>query len=556
MITLVYRGFAWFTFVLFALSTVQSQNTVGLIKYDPASTYEGYNLFYPNNQSTAFLTNNCGELVHTWADEVGYRPGNMVYILEDGSLVRCKRWFNFMEDTIWAGGGGAFVERVDWNNKLIWSFEQNNAQARLHHDVAPMPNGNVLMISWELRSLEQCILAGRDPSSLLQDKLWPDYILEYDPNLDSVVWEWHVWDHLIQDFDSTKENYGVVGIHPELVNINYQSNEGHPDWLHTNSIDYHPGLDQILISVPTLGEIWIIDHSTSTQEAASHSGGEYGLGGDLLFRWGNPQVYAKEAPQKLFGAHDARWIDDFLSKDQRDYGAISVFNNQAGPDYSTVNIIIPVLSNDSVMYLSNDKDEFLPEDFERTITHPDTFSLHSSTVSSAQVLPNDNFLVCSGRWGWVFEIDAAANNVVWEYRVPLRAGQPISQGDELNIVDNITFRYTRYPLDFSGFEGKSLDPDGYLEENPNVDFCDSLLSDIVLPQLMNFEIYPNPATQKVILEFGDFLSSPVSIYDDTGRLVSTTQINGNRLEIDLFNLPRGLYFIAISGYAAKKILVQ
>ena len=50
-------------------------------------------------------------------------------------------------------------------------------------------------------------------------------------------------------------------------------------------------LDQIVLSNHNLSEIWIIDHSTTTLEAASHSGGNSGKGGDLLYRWGNPQAY-------------------------------------------------------------------------------------------------------------------------------------------------------------------------------------------------------------------------------------------------------------------------
>ena len=35
-----------------------------------------------------------------------------------------------------------------------------------------------------------------------------------------IVWEWHAWDHLIQDFDSKRENYGDVTAHPERIDIN------------------------------------------------------------------------------------------------------------------------------------------------------------------------------------------------------------------------------------------------------------------------------------------------------------------------------------------------
>jgi hypothetical protein len=83
------------------------------------------------------------------------------------------------------------------------------------------------------------------------------------------------------------ENYGVVVDHPELVDLNFSSGgpPGGADWNHINSIDYNETLDQILLSVHNFSEIWVIDHSTTAAEAAGHSGG------DLLYRWGNPQTY-------------------------------------------------------------------------------------------------------------------------------------------------------------------------------------------------------------------------------------------------------------------------
>ena len=56
------------------------------------------------------------------------------------------------------------------------------------------------------------------------------------------------------------------------------------DFLHVNSVAYNERLDQIAISVPEYGEIWILDHSTTTQEAAGSEGGRQGRGGDLLYR--------------------------------------------------------------------------------------------------------------------------------------------------------------------------------------------------------------------------------------------------------------------------------
>src|SRR5690606_28778951 len=92
------------------------------------------------------------------------------------------------------------------------------------------------------------IAAGRAPNTM-NESLWSEVFFEYDPVADEIVWEWHLWDHLIQDFDPARDNYGVVSEHPELVNINYfDPNPEIQDWIHVNTISYNPELDQILVS--------------------------------------------------------------------------------------------------------------------------------------------------------------------------------------------------------------------------------------------------------------------------------------------------------------------
>src|SRR5213078_1927187 len=122
---------------------------------------------------------------------------------------------------------------------------------------------------------------------------------------------WRVWDHLIQDADKEKKNFGDVAKHPERIDINFNAGGGkgggNQDWTHTNALSYRADLDQIMMSVPSLNEVWIIDHSTTTAEAASHKGGKSGKGGDLLYRWGNPRAYAAgtRKDQTLFAQHNA-----------------------------------------------------------------------------------------------------------------------------------------------------------------------------------------------------------------------------------------------------------
>jgi len=74
-----------------------------------------------------------------------------------------------------------------------------------------------------------------------------------------------------------------VADHPELIDINFGGR--HADWNHLNSIDYNEEFDQILLSSHNQNEIWVIDHSTTTEEAAGHTGGDivevgiYSIGG-------------------------------------------------------------------------------------------------------------------------------------------------------------------------------------------------------------------------------------------------------------------------------------
>jgi hypothetical protein len=537
-----------------------AQNTVGLISYDPIQSFEGYNLIYPHNQSTVYLLDNCGAVVQSWTDESDFRPGNTAYLTEDGLLYKSKRPAAVTTDAIWAGGGGAILEIRDWDNNLVWSFEMNNDTQRLHHDFAVLPNGNIIALAWELKTIEECLSAGRDTSTLAQNKLWPDWVFEINPNNDEIIWEWHSWDHLVQDFDATKANFEVVADHPELIDVNYGRPDGHPDWHHGNALDYHPILDQVLISIPYFDEIWIIDHTTTTAEAAGHTGGISGRGGDLMFRWGNSATYDQgdETSQQLFFQHDAHWIDEFLEPGHPYFGKIGVFNNRVGEDYSSFGVIEPFWDMYEWSYLTNTDDTFLPAGFDYTGVHPvDSTALWSTGLSSVQYLPNGNILVTSGRFGYSFEM-TPNNQIVWEYITPLSGGNPVEQGDTtLMMNSNLTFRMDRYPIDFEAFAGKDLSPKGWIELNPNETFCDDLTPIEEILDQQAFRVYPNPSNHFLAIEWDGMRSVDLKVVNLLGQMLAHyPECTGGRKYITTTEWSEGIYFVVIDNQYSRKVILQ
>ena len=314
-------------------------------------------------------------------------------------------------------------------------------------------------------------------------QLWPDHIIEVEPQGPSggtIVWEWHVWDHLVQDFDPSKENYGVVPQHPELIDINFSlgpgPGQGKADWNHTNSVDYSEALDQIVLSVHEFSEIWIIDHSTTTEEAAGHAGGNSGMGGDLLYRWGNPRAYRRGGPpdQRLFGQHDTQWIEAGRPGE----GNILVYNNgMRRPDgaYSTVEEIVPPVDGFG-HYMIPPGSPFGPEAPVWLYKAPNPFDFYSQGISGAERMSNGNTLICSGTHGTLFEV-TPGGETVWEYINPVTEDGAVEQGDPFLSFpygygpSNAVFKIRRYAPDYPGLERQVLTPGDPVETYPAEPSC-------------------------------------------------------------------------------------
>lgn len=377
---------------------------------------EGYTLFAPLFSKNIYLVDGMGNVAHTWKTK--YPPGHAVYLLHNGNIVATNSPGINANKNIRTTGTGFYVQEIAWDGKVVWNFQYSDDNVRLHHDVRPLPNGNVLMLAYERKNFEEAIAAGRKPSLIEEGFLLSERIIEVKstgPETGEIVWMWNLWDHFIQDHDNSKENFGIVSDHPELLDINFTTNKK-PDWAHLNSIDYNEEKDQILISSRTLGEIWIIDHSTTTKEASTHKGGRSGKGGDILYRWGNPQSYKRgnENDQKLFGQHDAQWIQ----KDLLGAGNILIFNNGDGRpegEYSSIEEIILPLDNNGNYFISDGKSYEPNESSWSFFGGNKKEQFYSQHISGVQRLANGNTLVCVGGRGYFFEV-TVDGKIAWSYQ--------------------------------------------------------------------------------------------------------------------------------------------
>jgi hypothetical protein len=440
-----------------------------------------------------------------------------------------------------------------------------------------MPNGNVMVIAYERKTPAEATQAGSTSSI----EMWPDKIVEIQPtgaNTGTVVWEWKIWDHLVQNVDPTKDNYQTSIIdHPELMNINYQTQK---DWIHMNGIDYNPITDQVVFSSHNMDEWYVIDHSTTTAEAAGHSGGNSGKGGDFLYRWGNPAAYGATGTAILNVTHDAHWIPEGVPN----AGYLVGYNNRGiNNNQSCVDQIDP--PNDGYIF------NYTPG----TALPPSTYLLRqpgsglSTNMGSSQQLPNGNQLICMATLGLIYEVNPAGTTI-WTKQVtgsvpqsfryspcyvantPPAAPTISESAGILSSSAGATYQWYLNGEQIQGANQSSLTPSTsgiYLVRITDSNGCFfvysngfaySSPSDISEQKLFTgIRIFPNPGTGTVTVDPGKLTGKNYSIqvFDALGRQILIEQ-NSKTLHLESFD--QGIYSIRIGndseGYSTHHYLLQ
>jgi len=404
-------------YILFSLISIMfSQDVFG-----------GYVLYTPGGggNATSYLRDTDNSIVNTWSHTSG--PASMPYLVAgdepgfENTLLYYPCQVN--SPTMQSGGVGGRVEIYNWTGDLLWDYTLSNNSYQHHHDIEPLPNGNFLMLAWERSYISEWSDLGRSSVNNSLNQMWFTAIFEIEPDFETgeanIVWEWHIKDHLVQDRGPQyAATYGQISDHPELMDINCGNagSSGGPggqangDWMHMNAISYNADFEQIVLSSRFQDEIYVIDHSTTTQEAAGHTGGRYGKGGDFLYRWGNPENYGRGNNNDHFlgDQHSVNWIPEGYPGE----GNLILFNNFHSNNSSSIyEITTPVNTDGS--YNIDEGLPFGPDNPAWTFTG----NFFTQAQGGAFRLPNGNTLITEATSSYIFEINPSGETV-WSYDYP------------------------------------------------------------------------------------------------------------------------------------------
>ena len=426
--------------------------------------FEGYTLIHDSafgyhNANRIYLIDNNGAVAHEWEPGPWQYDAAVAYLLPNGLLLRTVSKHDWLHMRAYVVGANGTVQLVDWDSNVVWEYEMDvPGKHVLHHDVEYLPNGNILAVAYRGFSFEEARSMGWDGvyPNPARKIIWFNKIVELEPDLEDgsteIVWQWNSWDHLVQDQFPDRPNYGDVSAATGKLDVNFlRDNQvlfNGGQLHHVNTVQYHEQNDLIVLSSAIHGELWFIDHSTTMEEAAGDSGGRYGRGGDLVYRWGSP------APTKtgtlhdatLWWQHDPNWIAEGLNG----AGNLLVYNNgtkrgrdgnhhpDMGQDFEQS--WSEILEVSMPMNADGRFDLYRESEIVWSWNTDATEDYFSPFMSGAMRLPNGNTIFVNAHNKHIIEVTPQGERVL-DYRVP---------------GPGRMYRIYKYPPDYPAFAGRAL----------------------------------------------------------------------------------------------------
>lgn len=365
--------------------------TANIEVYEKDLLEDSYVMAVENGSKKSYLLDKAGNIVFEWNFDL--YAGNDLNLLPDGRLLGI---FKVSDPNFSFGGYGGIVRIYGTDGNIDWEYKYASSDYLSHHDIDMMPNGNILILAWQKIDLE----TAKQNGVKFDDVIYPESLIEVNPESNEIVWEWHSFDHIIQDKFPDALNFGIVNENPQLIDVNYgKKDDG--DIMHGNGIDYDLHQDVIYLSSNKYSEVWVIDHSTTTSQAKTTTGGNYNKGGNLIYRFGNPEAYNNVVGKRLFYKNHH---PNFLEDDVPGAGNILIFNN--GNDIKQSSVYELKMPDNFDLKVDTDNEPEVVWSFTNE-------ELYNSNISGAVRLKKGNTLICEGDYGfWEVTQDG---KIAWKY---------------------------------------------------------------------------------------------------------------------------------------------
>lgn len=388
------------------MGIVTTRSLQGVIHYDDEKACNGYTIVSPTYSGDIWLIDMCGQVVHHWA--FPYRAGFYAKLLPNGNLLCQARPRRSGRTTV------PPVAQRDFN---ALSDDRAFFAGGLRQESLAGYGGIIFEMDWEGNLVHKylqprhnhdvCYITENEHLMVIRFEPVPSEIAaKVEGGLPGTEMDGKMICDAIDEVDWEGNVHWTwlswKHLDPALDFI--CPLEPRREWTHANSVSVLPD-GRLLISCRDTCSLYIIDKST----------------GKIEWRWGWGEVWHQ---------HDATLVEN---------GNVMCFDNGAhrvNSDlaYSRVIEVNPKTKEIEWEYKADPPSEF-----------------YSAVMSGAQRLPNGNTLICSTDRGRIFEV-TRGKEVVWSYVCPFYGSYFVFGRS------NALYRAYRYPSDYEGLRGKTVDP--------------------------------------------------------------------------------------------------
>ena len=139
-----------------------------------AQSFDGYALYNLLNENTTYLIDKDGNIAHTWSNSTSCN--HAVRMKEDGNIVRGAV---YSSNQLTGAAVGGRIQEIDPLGNVVWDYIYSDENHVSHHDFCLLPNGNVILTAWEVKSTTELTQAGFYGAT---SEKWPTHFIELEPD--------------------------------------------------------------------------------------------------------------------------------------------------------------------------------------------------------------------------------------------------------------------------------------------------------------------------------------------------------------------------------------